>query len=437
MKRVFSFALCLLGALQVFGQGTHIKFEEYDLPNGLHVILYEDHSTPNVQVSVAYHVGGKNEVENRTGFAHFFEHLLFEGSENIERGEFDQLISSAGGTYNAYTTSDLTFYYDKIPAHQWKLGLWIESERMLHAKIQEVGVETQRKVVKEEKAMRYAKPYGNFLDQLMERTYKFHPYSHTPIGSIEDLNRATLDEFMEFYQHYYVPNNATLVLAGDFNAKEAKKEIEAYFGDIPTGEHEIVRPTIQEPAQLTEIRDIVYDNITLPGVFMGYRTPGIAAEDKAAVDLFVSIMADGQSSRLHKALVDEKQMAVHAALMNLDMEYESNAIAYCIANMGVNPADLEAGINAVFDEALTNGIKAEELEKAQNITEAAIINDLSKVEEISQILAKSYIFKGNTNAINTELDEIRNVSLEDINRVAKKYFQKSNRVVLYYLPKGQ
>ncbi|BDD01602.1 pitrilysin family protein [Persicobacter psychrovividus] len=437
MKRVLSLVFCCLCYFQIMAQDTQIKFEEYDLPNGLHVILHQDQSTPNVQVSVGYHVGSKNEVEHRTGFAHFFEHLLFEGSKNIKRGEFDKYCSNAGGYNNAYTTQDMTFYYDKFPAHQWKLGLWLESERMLHANILQIGVDTQRKVVKEEKRMRYARPYGTFLDQLMKHTYKVHPYAHTPIGSMEDLNQAKLEEFMNFYNHYYVPNNAVLVIAGDFNIKSVKAEINTYFKDIPKGEKEIVRPTVQEPAQTTEIRDVVYDNITLPGVFMGYRTPGVASKDYQAVQLFISVLANGASSRMYKQIVDKEQIAMASELFNLDLEYESNSIVYSIASQGVNPNDLEKSIDKVVDNAVENGITQKELDKAKNIAEAEYLKSLSKMDDISQMLAKNYIFKGNTGAINTTLNDIRSVSLDDISRVAKKYFVKDNRVVLQYLPKTQ
>src|ERR1700761_6447819 len=210
-----------------------INFTEYNLPNGLHVILQEDHSTPIVAVSVMYHVGSKNEDPQRTGFAHFFEHLLFEGSENIKRGEYMKFIQNAGGQLNANTTQDRTFYFEVLPSNQLELGLWMESERMLHAKIDTVGVETQRKVVKEEKKQRYDNtPYGQLINVIYENAYTKYPYRWSPIGKEQYIDKATLAEFMNFYKTFYVPNNAVLVISGDINADQAKTLISKYYGSI-------------------------------------------------------------------------------------------------------------------------------------------------------------------------------------------------------------
>ena len=209
---------------------------EFDLANGLHVILHEDHSTPIVAVTVMYHVGSKNESTERTGMAHFFEHLLFEGSKHIDRGEFDSYVEGAGGALNANTTQDRTFYYELLPSNQLELGLWLESERMLHAKVEAIGIETQREVVKEEKRQRYDnQPYGMLLPKTMETAYTVHPYRWTPIGSMDHLNAASNEDFMEFYRTFYVPNNAVLSIAGDLDPAKTRKLIERYFADIPRG----------------------------------------------------------------------------------------------------------------------------------------------------------------------------------------------------------
>lgn len=229
-------------------QTNKIKFTEYDLPNGLHVILHEDHSTPIVAVTVLYHVGSKNEDPNRTGFAHFFEHLMFEGSDNIKRGEYMKLVQNAGGQLNANTTFDRTFYFEILPSNQLELGLWMESERMLHSKIDSIGVETQRKVVKEElKQSNENTPYGTILIQSFGHAFKEHPYRWTPIGSAEYINKASLQEFIDFYKTFYVPNNATLSIAGDITPSQTKTLIEKYFKEIPKGTRPIPRPTIVEP----------------------------------------------------------------------------------------------------------------------------------------------------------------------------------------------
>src|SRR5690606_5947335 len=305
MQKILILILALFTFHVSQGQARKIEFVEYDLDNGLHVILHQDNTTPIVAVTVLYHVGSKNEDPNRTGFAHFFEHLLFEGSENIGRGEIDKYIRNAGGVLNAYTMQDRTFYHEVLPSNQLALGLWIESERMLHAKIDSIGVETQREVVKEEKRQRIDnQPYMSFQYELFRRAFKVHPYRWITIGSLDHLNEATLDEFIDFYKTFYVPQNATLSIAGDINIDETKKLIDLYFKDIPRGSREIPRPTVVEPPQQQEIRDVIYDNIQLPAVFQGYHIPADGTEEAYAVDMLNRLLSGGQSSRMYKALVD-------------------------------------------------------------------------------------------------------------------------------------
>src|SRR6056297_3324465 len=248
--------LYLLFSAQALAQTPKIQFEEYDLDNGLHVILHEDHSTPIVTVSVMYHVGSKNEDPQLTGFAHLFEHLMFEGSKNIERGKYSEYVEKAGGTLNANTSSDRTFYYETLPSNQLELGLWLESERMLHAKIDSIGIATQKKVVIEEKKQRYDnQPYGDILIQTQKRAFEEHPYRWTTIGDADHIRAAKDEEFKAFYDEFYVPNNAVLVVAGDIDTKEAKKLVEKYFAGIPANDGEIYRPQVVEPPLNGEVRD--------------------------------------------------------------------------------------------------------------------------------------------------------------------------------------
>ncbi len=261
----------LLGALLVSlwtsAQSTKIDFTEYELPNGLKVLLHRDNSTPIVAVTVMYHVGSKNEDPKRTGFAHFFEHLLFEGSKNIGRGEYAKIVEGAGGELNANTFYDRTFYYEVLPSNQLELGLYLESERMLHARIDQDGVNTQRNVIKEEmKQTRDNRPYGQVLSETMKQTFKVHPYKSDVLGSAEHLDAATLDEFMAFYRQFYVPNNAILSIAGDIDIEKTKQAVAKYFAEIPKGTQPIYRPTVVEPPQTAEIRANFYDNVTLPAV---------------------------------------------------------------------------------------------------------------------------------------------------------------------------
>jgi len=431
---LFLFIVCV-GLGTVTAQSHKIEFTEYELDNGLNVILHEDHSTPIVAISVLYHVGSKNEAPQRTGFAHFFEHLMFEGSANVDRGEFDSYIERAGGQLNAYTTQDRTFYFEVLPSNQLELGLWLESERMLHAKVDQIGIETQREVVKEERRQRYEnQPYGTILLEAMKRAYEKHPYQWTPIGSMEDLNAASEEDYQQFYEDFYVPNNATLSIAGDISIPEAKRMIDKYFSTIPEGEP-IDRPDIEEPALSGEIRDTVYDNIQLPAVIHTYRIPAINTEDYYAVDMLSRLMARGQSSRLYKALVDEKQLAVTANSIPLSLEDPGVALAFAIANAGVDPAELEAAMDAEFEKVQKELISTQEFQKLRNQIETEFITSNASVRGIAESLAVYETHYGDANLINTEIERYMEVTREDIRRVAQEYFTPDNRVVLYYLSK--
>jgi predicted Zn-dependent peptidase len=307
-KLFFGLAFLAFGASVTQAQ-EKIKYVEYDLPNGLHVILHEDHSTPIVAVSIMYHVGSKNENPERTGFAHFFEHLMFEGSANIARGEFSNYVEKAGGALNANTSQDRTFYYDLLPSNQLELGLWLESERLMHAKVDSIGIATQREVVKEEKRQRVDnQPYGSFQAEIMKRAFTEHPYQWVPIGSMAHLDAAEEADYVNFYKTFYVPNNACLSIAGDINIKETKKLIKAYFGDIPRGA-DIVRPTIVEPAKTAQVRDTIYENIQLPAVMMAFHSPAQGTEDAYAMDMVSMILSQGSSSRLQKRIVNADRHA--------------------------------------------------------------------------------------------------------------------------------
>lgn len=414
-----------------------IKFTEYDLPNGLHVILHEDHSTPIVAVTVLYHVGSKNEDPQRTGFAHFFEHLMFEGSENIKRGEFMKLVQNAGGDLNANTSFDRTFYYEVLPSNQLELGLWLESERMLHAKIDTIGVETQRKVVKEELKQRNENtPYGSILNESFGHAFVEHPYRWTPGGSPEYINKASLQEFIDFYKMFYVPNNATLSIAGDINLAQTKALIEKYFGTIPKSTLPIIRPTKVEPVKTAEVRDTVYDNIQLPAVVMAYHIPAQGTPDYYAVNMLTTLLSQGNSSRMQKSIVDKQQKAVYAGAFPLSSEDPGLALVFGITNMGVAPADLEAAMNVEFDNVKQSLIGEEEFQKLRNQVENDFVSANSKVAGIAENLANYYVYFKDANLINTEIDRYMKVTREDLQKAAQKYLTKENRVVLYYLPKA-
>lgn len=416
-------------------QMNNIKFVEYELANGLHVILHEDHSTPIVAVSVLYHVGSKNEKPDRTGFAHFFEHLLFEGSENIGRGEFDDYVQNAGGYNNANTSWDRTFYYEVFPSNQMELGLWLESERMLHAKVDQKGIETQRQVVKEERRQRVDnQPYGSVLEESMKRAFREHPYKWPIIGYMEHLDAAQEEDYKQFYADFYVPNNATLSIAGDIDIEQAKKLIDKYFSPIPK-KAEPYRPKIKEPALAGEVRDTVFDNVQLPAVIQTYRIPAQGTDDFYAVSMLSQLLSQGESSRLYKALVDEQQKALFVGNFPLSMEDPGVSIAFGICNAGVDPKEMEASMDAEVERTMNELITEEEFQKLRNQVENDFVSQNSTVQGIAESLANYHTYYGDANLINTEIDRYLKVTREDIRRVAKKYFNKDNRVVLYYLPK--
>lgn len=439
MNNVLTFSI-LLGASLFTSNMTiaqnRIEFKEFELDNGLTVLMHRDNTTPIVAVSVMYHVGSKNENPERTGFAHFFEHLLFEGTENIGRGEYMKKIESIGGTLNAYTSNDITYYHEVVPANYLEIALYMESERMLHAKIDTVGVETQRSVVKEEMRQRIDnQPYGTILQETFKRTHLVHPYKWPVIGSLDHLNAATLDEFMQFYNTYYVPNNAVLSIAGDIDYNQTEEWVRAYFSEIPVGTGTISRPTVTEPRRTEETRDIVYDNIQLPAVIQAYNLPPKKHADSHALNMLSTYLTGGNSSLLTKELVDKQQKALAVAAFPLDLEDGGVFLLYGIANMGVPADSLEHAIDQQLDKVVANGISEDDFQKLQAQVENAIVSRHASVAGIAESLAEAKTFFGDADEVNHEIAKYNKVSRADIQRVAQEYLGKDGRVVLYYLPK--
>ncbi len=415
-----------------------IEFQERTLDNGLNLIMHRDNSTPIVAVAVLYHVGSKNEKPDRTGFAHFFEHLLFEGTENIGRGEYMEKVESIGGTLNAFTSNDITYYYEIVPSNYLETALYMESERMLHPKIDQVGVDTQREVIKEEKRQREDnRPYGSILRETMKRAYQEHPYQWVVIGSMDHLDAATLEEFAQFHADFYVPNNATLVLAGDIDYEQAEEWVSKYFEEIPSGPEEFFRPSVDEPKKESEIRDIVYDDIQIPAIIQAYNLPPKNHPDSYALDMLSTYLTGGNSSLLTKELVDNQQKALGVYAFPLELEDGGIFIMQALPNMGVDPDDLESEVDRLIKEVKASGISEREFEKLQNIMENNIVSQNSSMEGIAQNLAMARVFYGDPNYVNKELEYYRKVSKEDIKRVANEYLRTDGRVVLHYLPKPQ
>ena len=430
-------AMLLIGCQFIYGQ--KVAFEEYDLENGLHVILHKDNSVPIVTTSVLYHVGSKDENPERTGFAHFFEHLLFEGTKNISKGKWFSIVTGNGGSNNAYTTNDFTYYYENFPSNNLKLGLWMESERMLHPIIDQTGVDTQNEVVKEEKRMRYDNsPYGKWNEEVKSYLYKLHPYSQTTIGKMEHLDAATLEEFMAFNKKYYIPNNATLTVAGDIDIPQAKGWIKDYFGPIPRGP-EIQRSFPKESPITETIKAEAFDpNIQIPAVFLAYRTPGRNSREARVLDVISTYLSQGKSSKLYKKLVDDKKMSLQVAAFNLNNEDYST---YVILSLPLGENTLETlitEIDAEISKIQNELISEKDYQKLQNQFESEFVNSNSTIEGIANSLAEYYVFyDGDTNLINKELDLYKSISREEIRNVAQKFLNTNQRLELHYLPESQ
>jgi zinc protease len=432
----FKFGATLFGCILLVNtlRAQNIRFEEYTLKNGLHVILHEDHSTPITAVTVMYHVGSKNETVGRSGMAHFFEHLLFEGSDNIGRGQYSKYVENAGGGLNANTSQDRTFYYELLPSNQLELGLWLESERMLHAKVEMVGIETQREVVKEEKRQRVDnQPYGTLFQETLDHAFDVHPYSWPPIGSMEDLNAAKEDDFKNFYKTFYVPNNAVLSIAGDIDVAATKELIEKYFSSIPRGQMDVPRPTQVEPLNKGEVRDTVWVKDQLPMVVQAYHIPAQGTQEYYAIDMLNQLLSQGESSRLNKSLVDEKQVALYSGAFTYNTEHPGLTMAYSLANMGIDAVKVEEAMNAEFDRVKNELVNDKELQKLRNQVENDFVSRNGSVAGIAESLANYHMYFGDANLINTEIQKYNAITKEDMLNAAKKFYTKDNRVVLYFL----
>ena len=414
-----------------------VEFEEYDLSNGMHVILHQDNAAPVVTTSVMYHVGAKDEQPDRTGMAHFFEHLLFEGTKNIKKGEWFKLVSSNGGKNNANTTDDRTYYYEVFPSNKLELGLWLESERLLHPIIKQEGVDTQNEVVKEEKRLRVDnQPYGRFLEYVKQNMFKKHPYKGTTIGKMAHLDDATLEEFLAFNKKFYVPNNATLVVAGDIDIASAKKLIEDYFGPIPRGK-DIERSFPKEDPITEAISAKGYDsNIQIPAIMAAYRTPSMKTRDSRVLDMISSYFSSGKSSILYKKLVDTKKMALQVGAINLSQEDYGTYILFGLPQGETKLADIISEIDEEVLKMQTDLISEKAYQKLQNQFENNYVDSNSSVEGIANSLARYNVLYGNTNLINTEIDIYRSITREEIRDAAKKYLNPNQRLILEYLPES-
>lgn len=413
-----------------------VAFEEYNLDNGMHVILHNDPSAPVVITSVMYHVGAKDENPDRTGFAHFFEHLLFEGTQNIKRGEWFKIVTSNGGTNNANTTDDRTYYFEVFPSNNLELGLWMESERLMHPVINQIGVDTQNEVVKEEKRLRVDnQPYGNLIAEVKKNMFTKHPYRWATIGSMEHLDAAKLEEFQAFNKKFYTPNNAVLVVAGDLSDIAKTKEwVKKYFGVIPRGE-DIKRQTFtEEPINQTIHATYQDPNIQIPMIVASYRTPSMKTRDARVLDMISTILSDGKSSRLYKKIVDDKKMALQIGAFSFNQEDYGMYILYGMPQGDTKTTDILKEMDDEIVKLQTELISEKDLQKLKNKYENNYVNGNASVEGIAENLASFYLLYGDVNLINTEIDMYRSITREEIRDIAKKYLNPNQRLILDYVP---
>ena len=413
-----------------------VAFEEYDLANGMHVILHNDPSAPVVITSVMYHVGAKDEQPDRTGFAHFFEHLLFEGTENIKRGEWFKIVTSNGGTNNANTTEDRTYYYEVFPSNNLELGLWMESERLMHPVINQIGVDTQNEVVKEEKRLRYDNsPYGQLIPQVKKHMFTKHPYRWTTIGSMDHLDAATLEEFQAFNKKFYIPNNAVLIIAGDIsNPTQTKEWVEKYFGSIPSGPAIVRQTYVEDP--ITEPINATFEdpNIQKPMVVASYRTPSMKTRDARVLDFISTYLSDGKSSKLYKKIVDDKKMALQIGAFSYNQEDYGTYILYGMPQGDFTSKDIIKEVDDEIVKLQSELITENDLQKLKNKYENNYVSGNSSVEGIADNLASYYLLYGDVNLINTEIEMYNSITPEEIRSVAKKYLNPNQRLLLDYIP---
>jgi zinc protease len=422
-----------------------IPIERYTLENGLRVVLSEDHSLPIVTLNLWYQVGSRNERPGRTGLAHLFEHMMFQGSQNVPGTGHIAHVERAGGTVNASTWLDRTNYYATLPASHLELALWLESDRMgffLPALTQET-FENQRDVVKNERRQRVDnQPYGDWDERLQRLLYPAdHPYHHSVIGSMDDLDAATLDDVREFFRTFYAPNNAVLTLCGDFEPAEARALVERYFGPIPQGPPVPPLPGRPELDPLRigrEVRERVEADVALPRVYAGYRIPPYGTAEYYAADVLTELLAGGKSARLYRVLVRERRVARGVGAFVFPV-VAGAAVLVLRANVPQEeaPEPVEAEMLEEVARLAREEAEPAEMERAVARVEARRVMELQKVSERADQISMLTAFFDDPALVNTEIDRYRAVTAADVRRLAAGYLGADNRVVLTYVPRTQ
>ena len=414
-----------------------LQYQIVTLPNGLRVILSEDHSTPIAHVAVWYHVGSKNERRGRTGFAHLFEHMMFKGSQNVEPDSHTSLIASVGGQSNAYTTEDETVFWQTFPAHYLPMVLWMEADRMATLRIDDAVFRREREVVKEERRMRVEnQPYGRLSEIIYDHAFTTHPYKHPTIGSMADLEAASIEDVRDFHRTFYVPENATVTIAGDFDPEQTLKMVQQYFGRVPKAPRAVPRDIPKEPQPAKERRVVVEESWPLPAVVVAYHVTYDGHPDAYPLHMTSKILSDGQSARIPRELVYNKRLALTAFGSGNITEHPNLFYAVALVQPGKTAADAEKALIDEFEKLKREPVLESELQKAKNQWARDYIVGRETIQEKAMHLAHAAVIHNDITTADGEFDIFMNVSIADIQRVAKTYFNENNRVVLHILPRG-
>jgi len=436
--------LALAAALVLLTPTTHaavrppkLDYTMTTLPNGMQVVLLEDHSTPIVHLQMWYHVGSKNERAGRTGFAHFFEHMMFKGSKNVEAEGHPSYISSVGGQSNAFTNEDATVFWESVPSQYLPLILWLEADRLGSLRIDEKAFKNEREVVKEERRMRIEnQPYGRLQEIIADQAFQVHPYKHPVIGSMKDLDAASVEDVREFFQTYYVPGNATAVLVGDFDTKEALNLVTQYLGRVPKSDKPVPRDIPKEPPQTKEKRVTLQEDWPLPAVVVAHHITFDGNPDSYPLHVASKVLSDGQSSRIYRKLVYEKGIALAAFGGGNIIEDPNLFFAVAIVQPGHTPEEAAKGLIEELDRLRNEPITAAELQQAKNQFARDYILGRETNQNKAEVLGHAVVIHNDIKTADAEFDIFQNLTTADVQRAARTYFTPENRLVLTIMPKA-
>ena len=414
-----------------------LQYQRFTLSNGLTVILHEDRSTPIAHVQIWFHVGSKNERPGRTGFAHLFEHMMFKGSKNVEGEQHTSIVSSVGGRANAYTNEDATVYWNTVPSQYLPLVLWMEADRLGSLNVDEQTFINEREVVKEERRMRVDnQPFGNLNELLYAQAFATHPYKNPVIGSMTDLDAATIQDVRQFFDTYYVPANATVVIAGDFDVAETKDLVTRYFGRIPPAAKPVPRDIAQEPTTVKEKRVSLEEAWPLPAVIVAQHITYDGHPDAYPMHIVGKVLSDGNSSRIYRSLVYDKGLAVAAFGGANLIEHPNLFYAVAIVQPGQSVDAVEKALIAELEKIKTEGVTDRELQRAKNQFARDYILGRESIQQKSSHLAHAEVLHADITTADGEFDIFQNISRADVQRVARTYFTPQSRTILHVMPKG-